>query len=93
MRCFDPCNQNLKFWKSRKTPKSPFRECECHPHTLPKVGLRQGGSGEKDVPWEEDVSVRIDNGKKEGGPREKMFPNDKFFCGWIMATENVDLRK
>jgi hypothetical protein len=23
-----------------RTPKSAFRECECHPHTLPKVGLR-----------------------------------------------------
>jgi hypothetical protein len=40
-KCFDPCNQTLKFWKSRRTPKSPFRECECHRHTLPKVGLRQ----------------------------------------------------
>jgi len=40
-RCFDPCNRTLKFWKSRKTPKSPFWECECHPHILPKVGLRQ----------------------------------------------------
>jgi len=40
MRCFDPCNWTLKFQKSRRTPKSPFRECECHPHTLPKVGLR-----------------------------------------------------
>jgi len=40
-RCFDPCNWLLKFWESRRTPKSPFRECECHPHTLPKVGLRQ----------------------------------------------------
>jgi hypothetical protein len=40
-RCFDPCNRTLKFWESRRTPKSPFRECECHPHTLPKVGLPQ----------------------------------------------------
>jgi hypothetical protein len=40
-KCFDPCNQTLKFWESRRTPKSPFWECECHPHTLPKVGLRQ----------------------------------------------------
>jgi hypothetical protein len=39
-RCFDPWNWALKFWESRRTPKSPFRECECHPHTLPKVGLR-----------------------------------------------------
>ncbi len=39
-RCFDPCNLTLKFWESRRTPKSPFRECECYPHTLPKVGLR-----------------------------------------------------
>jgi len=39
-RCFDPCNWTLKFRESRKTPKSPFRECECHLHTLPKVGLR-----------------------------------------------------
>jgi hypothetical protein len=23
-RCFDPCNQTLKFWESRQTPKSPF---------------------------------------------------------------------
>jgi hypothetical protein len=43
-RCFDPCNQTLKFWESRKTPKSPFRECECHPHTLPKVGLQHNRS-------------------------------------------------
>jgi hypothetical protein len=41
VRCFDLCNPTLKFWESRRTPKSPFRECECHPHTLPKVGLRQ----------------------------------------------------
>jgi hypothetical protein len=34
-RCFDPCNRTLKFWESRRTPKSPFRECESHPHTLP----------------------------------------------------------
>ncbi len=39
-RCFDPCNQTLKFKESRRTPKFPFWECECHPHTLPKVGLR-----------------------------------------------------
>jgi hypothetical protein len=38
-KCFDPCNWTLKFWESRRIPKSPFRECECHPHTLPKVGL------------------------------------------------------
>ncbi len=41
-RCFDPCNPTLKFRESRRTPKSPFRECECHPHNLPKVGLRHG---------------------------------------------------
>jgi hypothetical protein len=40
-RCFDPYNRILKFRESRWTPKSPFRECECHPHTLPKVGLRK----------------------------------------------------
>jgi len=38
-RCFDPYNWALKFWKSRRTPKSPFRECECHFRTFPKVGL------------------------------------------------------
>ncbi len=38
-RCFDPYNQTLKFPEFRRTPKSPFWECECHPHTLPKVGL------------------------------------------------------
>ncbi len=40
-RCFDPCNWTLKFQDSQRTPKSPFRECEGHLHTLPKVGLRQ----------------------------------------------------
>jgi hypothetical protein len=33
-RCFDPCNWTLKFWESRKTPKSQLWECEFHPHTL-----------------------------------------------------------
>jgi len=40
-RCFDPCNWALKFRESRRTPKSPFQECKCHPHTLSKVGLWQ----------------------------------------------------
>jgi hypothetical protein len=35
-RCFDPCNQTLKFWESRRTPKSQFWECEFHPHTPSK---------------------------------------------------------
>ncbi len=39
-RCFDPCNRTLKFWESSRTLKSPFRECECHPHTFRKVRLR-----------------------------------------------------
>jgi hypothetical protein len=39
-RCFNPCNRTLKFRESRRTPKSPFRECESHPHTLFKVGLQ-----------------------------------------------------
>jgi len=39
-RCFDPWNRTLKFWESLRTPKSPFQECECHPHTFPKMGLR-----------------------------------------------------
>jgi len=33
-RCFDPCNRTLKFRESRRTPKSPFREFEFHPHIL-----------------------------------------------------------
>jgi hypothetical protein len=37
-RCFDPCHRALKFWESRRTPKSPFRERECHPHTPSKWG-------------------------------------------------------
>jgi len=41
VKCFDPCNRTLKFQESRRIPKSPFREWECHPHTLPKVGLPQ----------------------------------------------------
>jgi len=35
-RCFDPCNQILKFWESRRTFKSQLWECEFHPHTLSK---------------------------------------------------------
>ncbi len=35
-RCFDPCNRALNFRESRRTPKSPFQECESHPHTLSK---------------------------------------------------------
>ncbi len=38
VRCFDPCNRVLNFWESRRTPKSPFRECECHPHTPSEWG-------------------------------------------------------
>jgi hypothetical protein len=36
VRFFYPCNQTLNFRESRRTPKSPFRECESHPHTLSK---------------------------------------------------------
>ncbi len=42
-RFFDPWNRALKFQESWRIPKSPFRECECHLHILPKVGLRQKG--------------------------------------------------
>ncbi len=31
-RCFDSCNQTLKFRESRRIPKSQFWECEFHPH-------------------------------------------------------------
>jgi len=40
-RCFDPCNRALRFWESRRTPKSHFRECEWRPQNSLKVGLRQ----------------------------------------------------
>jgi len=40
-RFFDPCNRALKFRESRRTPSSHFWECEFHPHTCLKVGLRQ----------------------------------------------------
>jgi hypothetical protein len=40
VRCFDPCNQALNFWESQRTPSSHFWECEFHPHTCLKVGLR-----------------------------------------------------
>ncbi len=39
--CFDPCNHALSFRKSRRTPKSHFRECERRRHNSLKVGLRQ----------------------------------------------------
>jgi hypothetical protein len=37
-RCFDPYNRTLSFWESWRTSKSPFWECECHPHTPSKWG-------------------------------------------------------
>ncbi len=37
-RCFDPYNGALSFQESRRTLKSPFRECECHLHTPSKWG-------------------------------------------------------
>jgi len=40
-RCFDFCNWALKLQESRRTPSSHFWECESHPHTCLKVGLRQ----------------------------------------------------
>jgi len=41
-RYFDLCNWALKLQESRRIPSSHFWECESHPHTSPKVGLRQG---------------------------------------------------
>jgi hypothetical protein len=38
--CFDLCNRALKLPESRRTPSSHFWECEFHPHTCLKVGLR-----------------------------------------------------
>jgi len=45
-RFFGPCDRTLKFWESQRTPKSPFRECESHPHFL-KVRLRHSPPLEK----------------------------------------------
>ncbi len=41
---FDPWTRALSFRESRKTPTSHFWECGLHPHTYPKVGLRQFAS-------------------------------------------------
>jgi hypothetical protein len=40
-RCFDLYNRTLKFWESQRTLSSHFWECEFHPHTCLKMGLRQ----------------------------------------------------
>jgi hypothetical protein len=40
VRCFDFCDQALKLRESWRTPSSHFWECESHPHTCLKVGLR-----------------------------------------------------
>jgi hypothetical protein len=40
-RCFDPWTRALSFRESQKTPISHSWECGLHPHTYPKVGLRQ----------------------------------------------------
>ncbi len=39
-RCVSLCCRALKLWESRRTPNSHFWECESHPHTCLKVGLR-----------------------------------------------------
>ncbi len=39
-RCCDPFNQALNFRESWRTPSSHFWECEFHPHTCLKTGLR-----------------------------------------------------
>jgi hypothetical protein len=39
-RCFAFCCRALKLRESRRTSSSHFWECESHPHTCPKVGLR-----------------------------------------------------
>jgi len=54
-RCFDLCNWVLKLRESRRTPNSHFWECESHPHTCLKVGLRHS------PPLEEKVNVLIDS--------------------------------
>jgi hypothetical protein len=48
-RCFDPCNRALKFQESQWTLSSHFWECESHPHTCLKVGLRQLEHSSKDA--------------------------------------------
>jgi len=40
-RCFGHWTRALNFWESSGTPTSHFWGCEFHPHTYPKVGLRQ----------------------------------------------------
>jgi hypothetical protein len=40
-KCCDPCNHDLSFRESRRTPKSHFQKCEWRPHNSLKVGLRQ----------------------------------------------------
>jgi hypothetical protein len=37
-RCFDPCNEAMKFWESQRNPSPPLWECEFHLHTWPKWG-------------------------------------------------------
>jgi len=49
-RCFCFYNRTLKFQESRRTPSSHFWECEFHPHTCLKVGLRQ-------LKWELKIQV------------------------------------
>jgi len=42
-RCFSLCCWALKLRESWRTPSPHVRECESHPHTLPKVGSRHYG--------------------------------------------------
>jgi hypothetical protein len=44
-RCFDPYDRTLNFQESQRTPKSPFRECECHRRTPAKWGCNTQALG------------------------------------------------
>jgi hypothetical protein len=44
-RCFGSCCRALNIWESRRTPSSQLWSVRLHPHTWPKVGLRQIGCG------------------------------------------------
>ncbi len=75
-RCFDPCNQVLSFQESRKTPSSHFWECEFHPHTCLKVGLRHL--------WTCSESV-----KELGGASQGQLGIPRFKCTHLWAVNNV----
>jgi hypothetical protein len=74
-RFFDPCNRALSFWESRRTPTSPFRECECHPHIPSKWGCDKTSLCHL-IPWRQIGAI---------GTRSIILTFDVLICLYVIG--------